>query len=763
MTKERICESSDEGMFIHGPLGQEEKPDILMGVVFGVLLVYCFLGVAIIADIFMNSIETVTSWKRKSGKFTVNVWNETVSTLTLMALGSSAPEIFLAVIDNFKRGFHSGELGPSTIVGSASFNLFVIIAVCVACIPAAEVRRIENMKSFLVTAVFSVAAYLWVVFCLVVHGKDVVDIGEALCTFLMLPLLVWVSYSIDVGYLARLLERLSGDAQYESEGNMDDKHCMAFEKDDLAIPGASAEQEVEIKVLRKGGARSEVHCIYSTQKLCGVPGYDFEEVSGELTFAQDESSKIIKLTIPAKSPASVKRSFLLTVECPDGTCDFDPNDDGGADSAICTITVEAIVSDDGTVVRSLSKQLDKVVNKNSVHNACGEWVEQLKSAFLVNGSLEEQREAGVSDWAMHLLAVPWKVLWAFVPPPAFCGGWLCFFVSIIGIGVTTAVVSDIADMFGCLIGIPDIVTAITFVALGTSMPDLFASTSAAVGDTTADASIVNVTGSNSVNVFLGLGIPWTCASIYWKFFADRTDSWEERYPKIASNPDYDGQTPFVAESRNLGFCVLVFSVLCIIAIILLVMRRVYLGAELGGPKVPKHLSATLLVWLWVVFIYVGSWRVLACESQYEKDDWNDVMCGKSMIETATLAIGTSVVTLALCCVTFTSIYRSADEARAAAIEYLEKVHTPECHAMAKEILKQVSGESRQVSGNPYDSEGSTDEKLKRYIEGKDKKRLSQVVEEDPEAEARDFAEQVGSKEPVHLADANAEDGLEVWV
>ena len=31
---------------------------------------------------------------------------------------------------------------------------------------------------------------------------------------------------------------------------------------------------------------------------------------------------------------------------------------------------------------------------------------------------------------------------------------------------------------------------------------------------TADNSIGNVTGSNSVNVFLGLGLPWVMAAIY---------------------------------------------------------------------------------------------------------------------------------------------------------------------------------------------------------------------------------------------------------
>lgn len=51
-------------------------------------------------------------------------------------------------------------------------------------------------------------------------------------------------------------------------------------------------------------------------------------------------------------------------------------------------------------------------------------------------------------------------------------------------------------------------------ALGTSLPDLFASRTAAKNEKYADNAIGNVTGSNSVNVFLGLGLPWLIASVY---------------------------------------------------------------------------------------------------------------------------------------------------------------------------------------------------------------------------------------------------------
>lgn len=77
-------------------------------IVYFLTLGYLFLGVSIIADRFMASIEVITSKereiivKRPNGeimKVSVKVWNETVSNLTLMALGSSAPEIMLSIIE----------------------------------------------------------------------------------------------------------------------------------------------------------------------------------------------------------------------------------------------------------------------------------------------------------------------------------------------------------------------------------------------------------------------------------------------------------------------------------------------------------------------------------------------------------------------------------------------------------------------------------------------------------------------------------------
>jgi hypothetical protein len=71
-------------------------------------------------------------------------------------------------------------------------------------------------------------------------------------------------------------------------------------------------------------------------------------------------------------------------------------------------------------------------------------------------------------------------------------------VSVLYIGVVTYIVGEFSALFGCALGIPDPVTAISFVAMGTSLPDTFASRQAALEAPDADAAIGNVTGSSSL-------------------------------------------------------------------------------------------------------------------------------------------------------------------------------------------------------------------------------------------------------------------------
>lgn len=179
---------------------------IFRGFVYFLLLLYLFIGVSIISDRFMAAIEVITSKEkelvvRRQGKepqiVVVRVWNETVANLTLMALGSSAPEILLSIIEIWAKNFQAGELGPGTIVGSAAYNLFVIISLCVFVIPNGESRKIKHLRVFFVTATWSIFAYVWLYLILAVSSPGILEVWEGVLTFSFFPATVLTAYIAD--------------------------------------------------------------------------------------------------------------------------------------------------------------------------------------------------------------------------------------------------------------------------------------------------------------------------------------------------------------------------------------------------------------------------------------------------------------------------------------------------------------------------------------------------------------------------------------
>ena len=176
-----------------------------LGIFYLIFLFWLFLGISVIADIFMEAIEVITSSTKdmpfadKDGNVVtvpVPVWNPTIANLTLMALGSSAPEILLSVIEALKNlGQQAGELGPSSIVGSGAFNLLVISGVSIVSVD--EPKKIYDLGVYSCTAFFSIFAYSWMYICLVVTTPDEIDLTEAWLTFFFFFLLVSMAFGFD--------------------------------------------------------------------------------------------------------------------------------------------------------------------------------------------------------------------------------------------------------------------------------------------------------------------------------------------------------------------------------------------------------------------------------------------------------------------------------------------------------------------------------------------------------------------------------------
>ncbi|XP_035040095.1 sodium/calcium exchanger 1 [Hippoglossus stenolepis] len=868
-------------------------------------LAFMFLGVSIIADRFMSSIEVITSQERQitikkpNGEkitTTVRIWNETVSNLTLMALGSSAPEILLSVVEVCGHNFDAGELGPNTIVGSAAFNMFVIIGLCVSVIPEGETRKVKHLRVFFVTATWSVFAYIWLYLILAVSSPGVVDIWEGLLTLFFFPICVGFAYVADrrllfykymykryragkhrgmiietegepelpskvnvemdrkmlssrgeefmdgdTGFdrkeldeeearreVARILKELKqkhpekemeqlmelanyqvlnqqqksrafyrcqatrimtgtgnilkkhaadqakranqhnissevsannssskvffdpgtyqclencgsvalnvvrrggdltstvsvdyrtedgtanagsdyqftegtimfkpGETEKEiridiidddifeedehflvylsnvrvtSEGAgsdggeanhvdalaglglpctatvtiFDDDHAGIFTFEEPVVTVSESIGMMEVKVVRSSGARGVVVVPYKTMEgTAKGGGEDFEDTHGVLEFDNDEIIKIIEINIIDDEEYEKNKNFFLEIGEPQLLEMSERKalllqEVGGfvktgrdvyrkvqgrehpAPSAIINITgeggeevwtkkeeeerriaemgrpmlgehvkLEAIIEES----YEFKSTVDKLLKKTNLALLIGtnSWREQFVEAITVGSGDDdesgEEKLPSCFDYVMHFLTIFWKLLFALVPPTDYWNGWACFVVSISVIGMLTAVIGDLASHFGCTVGLKDSVTAVVFVALGTSVPDTFASKVSAIQDQYADASIGNVTGSNAVNVFLGIGVAWSIAAIY----------------------HYSQGQQFKVDPGTLAFSVTLFTIFAFICFgVLLYRRRPEIGGELGGPRVPKILTTCLFFSLWLMYIVLSS-------------------------------------------------------------------------------------------------------------------------------------------------------------
>uniref|UniRef100_I3IYK9 Solute carrier family 8 member 2b n=1 Tax=Oreochromis niloticus TaxID=8128 RepID=I3IYK9_ORENI len=863
------------------PVWKPENPglgyQVARAVVYFLSLMYMFLGVSIIADRFMASIEVITSQEKEvtitmpngeTSVATVRIWNETVSNLTLMALGSSAPEILLSVIEVCGHEFKAGQLGPGTIVGSAAFNMFVIIGICVWVIPNGQSRKIKHLRVFFITAFWSIFAYIWLYLILSIISPGVVEVWEALVTLLFFPvcvILAWIAdrrllfykymgkryradkrhgivvetegdltpnkggmemiidgkfpvrggavvpaencgggtqdgttgaaeldesrkevirilkelkqkypdkeldqlvelanyyallhqqksrafyriqatrmmigagnvlkkhaadharrtavadeeapedddmavcsrisfesphsqcmencgvlmlavvcqgglgentfyvdyrtedgsanagsdydytegtlvfkpgetrkeikigiidddiFEEDEHFFVRLLNLRVGDAEGMFESDevgatpkarlmeplvatvtiLDDDHAGIFTFSERMVRVSESVGTMELTVVRNSGARGTVILPYHTESGTAKAGEDFEEARGELEFTNDQTSQTLQVRIIDDEEYEKHENFFIVLEEPRwlkrGISALLLNQEGQmtAEEEEARRIAEMgkpilgeysrleVVIEESYEFKST---VDKLIKKTNLALVIGthSWREQFVEAVTVSDGDDDEEEGreerlpSCYDYVMHFLTVFWKVLFACVPPTEYWNGWACFFVSISAIGLLTAIIGDLASHFGCTVGLRDTVTAVVFVALGTSIPDTFASKVAATQDQHADASVGNVTGSNAVNVFLGIGVAWSVAAVYWRIKGKE----------------------FRVDPGSLAFSVTLFTIFAFICMsVLLFRRRPSIGGELGGPKVSRLLTTLLFLGLWFLYILFSS-------------------------------------------------------------------------------------------------------------------------------------------------------------
>lgn len=623
MPSNEECECSSEALDNYlFPFDHEcDWHDAGRAICYALFLLYLFIGVALFSDIFMGSIEEITSKTKKvkiDGKrVDVKVWNDTVANLSLMALGSSAPEILLSCIELIASGFKVGELGPATIVGSASFNLFMISGICTMSV---DLKKIKEAGVFALTASVSLFAYAWLVFILVVTSPNRIQVWEGVFTFLFFPALLVLSYRADKHRMTpkamasdsyqlvrqassqlfggKLGSNLKGpaqkDAQHRAKANRatakvdaEDPPTPAMSGEEADSSGTAEPAEDETAGKRRWSALSAAANSSRPsegESTASETSMNVLRMWGGMSAEQKTALKLeqMKQSYARSSvlvQAQYKRQHLANLT---GAKRHNAPAQVAAAPAIAPIATGVPMNRSGTV------NLDLPENAHLRNNALEQiedrenesWAGTIKASLLVNGG-----EGGASplDFILHIIAVFWKFIAALLPPAHLGSGYPCFVASIAALGAIVAIIEEVASTFSCLIGLSPSVAAITIVALGTSLPDTFASRSAAMGDQYADASVGNVTGSNSVNVFLGIGLPWMIGAIYWTI---------------------KGEDGMEVPETGLPFAVFIFLGNACISLAVFAWRRKSVGGELGGKG--KHMVGLFFMLLWIVHVTLSA-------------------------------------------------------------------------------------------------------------------------------------------------------------
>lgn len=100
-----------------------------------------------------------------------------------------------------------------------------------------------------------------------------------------------------------------------------------------------------------------------------------------------------------------------------------------------------------------------------------------------------------------------------------------------------------------------------------------------------------------MNIYVGIGVPWMINTLY-NFIAFK-------------------EPLRIENAGGLGFSLLVFFLTSVGCISVLVLRRLTLGAELGGPRLWAWLTSIFFMFLWLIFVILSSLRV----SGIIRGDW----------------------------------------------------------------------------------------------------------------------------------------------
>ncbi|XP_077433569.1 sodium/potassium/calcium exchanger 3 isoform X2 [Vanacampus margaritifer] len=437
--------------------------------------VYMFHALAIVCDVyFVPSLEKVSENLQLS---------QDVAGATFMAAGSSAPELFTSLIGVF---ITKGDVGVGTIVGSAVFNILVIIGICG--IFAGQPITLSWWPLFR-DAVFYI---LSIVVLIAVIYDEKVQWWETIILISMYG--IYIIIMKFNSHLSSLVERhfsragepcLSGLRRATAVGNASDcdADTVLLKSDSCAVAGQDSG-------------------VVMVDELLNLHPH-------QLTFS--ERQRLIRAQVGAK----------------DGGARDGGAKDGATSSDDGCAAGGPWGAENGSVAEADCQPLDAgrragKENGREVGGAAPAKVEEEEEEQ--EGNEEENtpfKPFVIPDgWCVRgkwLLSWPVSLLLHCTVPDCNLPQWerwylLTFLSSTLWIALFSYLMVWMVTIISYTLGIPDVIMGITFLAAGTSVPDCMASLIVARRGM-GDMAVSNSVGSNIFDVLLGLGFPWALRTL----------------------------------------------------------------------------------------------------------------------------------------------------------------------------------------------------------------------------------------------------------
>ncbi|XP_071490620.1 sodium/potassium/calcium exchanger 3-like [Diadema antillarum] len=432
------------------------------------MAVYMFVALAIVCDdYFVSSLEKICEKLNLA---------EDVAGATFMAAGSSAPELFTSIIGVF---IAKGDVGVGTIVGSAVFNILIIIGICG--LFAGQVVPLTWWPLFRDTLVYSLS-----VITLVLVIRD----GYIRWYESLVMLCMYFGYVI----LMSCNPRLSSGVRKLSERRRKKRESCNNEKSAIQL-----EQVTPLNATEEPTSNGEKKDARMVDEYIG-------NSPKRLTFSDAGLRLMLTKQFPARTRLRTACRLIITEQR-----QMMENEAAEFPSTYAHRPSLGDTEKNGSVPRSDSickdESVDMSVEKEGTEDAMSE------QTFPVS---EAESPLAIPDGKLNifkwLMTLPISVLLFFTVPDCRrkrFDRWymVTFFMSVAWIAIFSYIMVWMVAYIGYTLQIPDTIMGITFLAAGTSVPDAIASLLVA-REGLGDMAVSNSVGSNVFDILVGLALPW---------------------------------------------------------------------------------------------------------------------------------------------------------------------------------------------------------------------------------------------------------------